>query len=339
MQFKDYYAILGVARDADSAEIKKAYRKLAHRYHPDISQDPEGEEKFKEVNEAYKTLKDPELRRAYDELGTHRSGEQFKPPPDWASHFSQAGGGGFSTGDYASQGGFEGIDLGDLFEELSRARTGGAGFRAHGQRTREGFSMPGQDFEVVARITLAQAHEGTLLDLHLEMPEYLPNGTLQRIPVEFKARIPKGVVEGQRLRLAGKGGKGLHGGKNGDLYLHIELIPDPCFRSEGHDLILDLPLNPWEAALGTQVQVPTLHGPVTLKVPPGVQSGQKLRLQGKGLSRPSGENGDLYAVVSVLIPKNLSDAERKLLETLKETTTFHPRVGLKGWPDSHGRPT
>ena len=335
MQFKDYYKILGIDRDAGQDEIKKAYRKLAHRYHPDISKDPEGEEKFKEVNEAYKTLKDPELRKAYDELGTHRAGEQFKPPPDWASHFSQPGGGGFSTGDYASAGGFEGIDLSELFEELARSRSGARG--GQGSRAGHGFAMPGQDFEVAAKISLEQAFTGTLLDLHLDMPEYDPEGRLRRVPVEFKARIPKGVVNGQRLRLAGKGGKGMHGGPSGDLYLQIEFNEHPIFKPQDHDLYLDLPISPWEAALGLQVQVPTLDGAVSLKIPAGVQAGRKLRLQGKGLPKPKSGEGDLLVIIGIAVPTHLSDEEKRLLEALREKGSFNPRAGLKGWPEAQGR--
>lgn len=339
MQFKDYYKVLGVARDAGQDEIKKAYRKLAHRYHPDISKDPEGEEKFKEINEAYKTLKDAELRKAYDELGTHRSGDQFKPPTDWASHFSQASGGGFNADDYYAAGGFEGIDLSELFEELARSRAGG-GFGQKGSSARgsgQSFAMPGQDFEVKARITLEQAYAGTLLDLHLDMPDYDDQGRIRRVPVEFRARIPKGVIEGQRLKLSGKGGKGLHGGPSGDLYLQIEFLEHPLYRSKAHDLYLDLPLSPWEAALGTQVQVPTLSGNVTLKVPEGVQAGRKLRLQGKGLPKPKGGEGDLFVLVGISIPTRLNDEEKQLLETLREKASFNPREGIRGWTDSNGR--
>jgi len=331
MKFKDYYEILGVARDATTDEIKKAYRKLAHKYHPDISKDPEGEEKFKEVNEAYKTLKDAELRKAYDELGRHSSGENFQPPPDWASHFSQAGMGGFSTSDFASAGGFEGIDLSDLFEELARTR--GAQEGGFGGTHREGrpggqgqpFARRGQDFEVMANISLVEAARGTTLGLNLEMPEYDQSGHLRRVPHSFKARIPKGVVDGQKMRLSGKGGKGLHGGKNGDLYLNISLKPDPLFRPSEHDLYLDLPVTPWEAALGTTVEVPTLDGPVSLKIPAGTPGGRKMRLSGKGLPKPKEGNGDLYVIVQIATPTHLTEQEKLLLEELSAASSFNPR--------------
>ena len=326
MKFKDYYATLGVARDASTDEIKKAYRKLAHQYHPDISKDPDGEEKFKEVNEAYKTLKDAELRKAYDELGRHSSGEQFQPPPDWASHFAQAGQGGFNTADFATAGGFEGIDLADLFEELARARGARSGFRAGQQKHGHPFPQPGQDFEVTAAVTLEQAAEGTTLELHLDMPEYDAGGHVRRVPRSFKARIPKGATDGQKLRLPGKGGQGLHGGRNGDLYLNISLKPHPLFRPSEHDLYLDVPVAPWEAALGATIEVPTLAGPVSLKIPAGITSGRKLRLAGKGLPKPRDGHGDLLVMVQVVTPTALSEREKSLLQELADVSTFKPRA-------------
>jgi curved DNA-binding protein len=319
MKFKDYYQILGVARDASTADIKKAYRKLAHQYHPDISKDPEGEEKFKEVNEAYKTLKDPELRKAYDDLGRHASGENFQPPPDWGSHFSHAGGAGFGAG-------FEGIDLSDLFAEM--ARRGGDqadGFGPRGAGHGQGFPMAGQDFEVTAPLSLEEAASGTLLELHLDMPEYDARGHVRRIPRTFKARIPKGVIDGQKMRLAGKGGKGLHGGRNGDLYLNIVLHPHALFRPSEHDLYLDLPISPWEAALGATVEVPTLDGTVSLKIPAGTPAGRKMRLVGKGLPKPHDGHGDLFIIVQVALPTELNERERELYRELAKASSFNPR--------------
>jgi len=329
MKFKDYYETLGVSRDADTAAIKKAYRKLAHQYHPDISKDPQGEEKFKEVNEAYKTLKDPELRKAYDELGRHAAGENIQPPPDWASHFSQAGMGGFSTADFASAGGFEGIDLSDLFEELARARGGQGDHRGFSQAgsARQGkpMPMPGQDFEVLARIGLEEAAKGTLVELNLDMPDYDAAGHLRRVPRSFKARIPKGVVDGQKLRLPGKGGKGLNGGKDGDLYLTIALQPHPWFRPSEHDLYLDVPVAPWEAALGATIEVPTLDGSVSLKVPAGSPSGRKMRLAGKGLPKPRDGHGDLYVMLQIAMPPQMTESEREWWQQLAQASAFNPR--------------
>jgi curved DNA-binding protein len=305
MKYKDYYTALGVERTATEEEIKTAYRKLARKYHPDVSKEPGAEEKFKEVSEAYKTLKDPEKRKAYDQLGSHKPGEEFRPPPDWGAHF---GGGGFS---------FEDLDLSDLFESLATGRRGGP-------RQRD-MRIPGQDYEVTAHITLEDAFTGAMLDLNLTVPERDEQGLLQRVQRTFKVRIPKGATEGQRMRVPGKGGKGINGGRDGDLYLNIALHPHPLFRAEGHDLYLDLPLTPWEAALGATVEVPTLAGPVALKVPPGTRAGQKLRLTGRGLPKPHEGAGDLFAVAQVVVPTVLTERERALFKELADASTFNPR--------------
>ena len=306
MKYKDYYAVLGLDRNASSEEIKKAYRKLAHKYHPDVSKDPAGEEKFKEVAEAYETLRSPEKRSAYDQLGTHRPGQEFQPPPDWGQQF---GDGGFS---------FEGVDLADLFAGLAANRHGA------GRRTRQ-FRMPGQDYEVTTQISLEEAYRGTEVELNLTVPEYDEEGFVRRVPRTFKVRIPKGATSGQRLRLPGRGGKGLEGGRDGDLYLNIEFRPHPLFRVNGHDLYVDLPLAPWEAVLGGTVEVPTLGGPVHLKVPPNSRAGQKLRLAKRGLPRPKGAEGDLYAIVHIVVPATTSERERELFTALAQGSTFNPR--------------
>ncbi|MEN9879737.1 MAG: hypothetical protein RIQ55_383 [Pseudomonadota bacterium] len=327
MKFKDYYEILGVARDASADEIKKAYKKLAHKYHPDISKDPEGEEKFKEVNEAYKTLKDPELRKAYDQLGRHNPGEQFRPPPGWEQYAQGAsgfGGGGFGAGGFEGAG-FEDIDLSELFAQMGRQRGAYAG-RAQGAHTSgQAFKAPGQDFEVTAHISLDEAAKGTTLELNLEMPEYDAQGRMHRVPQVFKARIPKGATDGQKMRLPGKGGKGFNGGANGDLYLNIALHPHPLFRPDGHDLFLDLPVTAWEAALGAEIDVPTLDGTVRMKIPAGTPAGRKLRLGGRGLPKPKEGAGDLYVIVQIATPTELSDAEKALYQQLSEASTFNPR--------------
>ncbi|MBS0336901.1 MAG: DnaJ domain-containing protein [Proteobacteria bacterium] len=306
MKYKDYYEILGVPRDADDDAIKKAYRKLAHKYHPDVSKDPAGEEKFKEIAEAYATLKDADKRAAYDRLGSHSPGQDFQPPPDWGTQYGEQ--------DLR----FEDIDLSDLLAGLAGGRQRGAGRRGT-------MAMPGEDYEVTARISLEDAYAGTLVDLNLSVPEYDANGRLHRVPRVFKARIPKGATHGQRLRLRGKGGKGFHGGRDGDLYLNIELVPHALFRPSGHDLYLDLPLAPWEAALGATVAVPTLAGTVHLKVPAGTAAGSKLRLSGRGLPTPHGKPGDLYAIAQIAVPPKLSEAERELFQKLAAGSTFDPR--------------
>ncbi len=322
MKYKDYYEILGVKRDASADEIRKAYRKLAQKYHPDVTKDPEGEEKFKAVAEAYQTLKDPEKRKAYDELGTHAPGENFRPPPDWEQQFRERQG----NGDASFS--FDDLDLGDLFESLRGRSRGGAHSRASMQ-------IPGEDFEATVHLALEDAYRGTQVDLHLEMPEIDEQGRMRRVPRTLKARIPKGATDGLRLRLRGQGGKGFNGGPNGDLYLNVALHPHALFRPNGHDLYIDLPLAPWEAALGATIEVPTLSGPVTLKVPPATTAGRKLRLGKKGLPKPSGGEGDLYAIVQIVNPTVLSDRERALFKELADNATFDPRAHFN--PErSHG---
>ncbi|HEX4984751.1 MAG TPA: DnaJ C-terminal domain-containing protein [Burkholderiales bacterium] len=306
MKYKDYYEILGVARDASEADIKKAYRKLAHKYHPDVSKDAGTEEKFKEVAEAYQTLKDPEKRAAYDDLGSHRPGEEFQPPPDWGR---QSGAGNFS---------FDDVDLSDLFAHL------GGGFRAGGRRGAN-FAIPGQDYEVAAPITIEDAYRGTELDLNLSVPEIDEHGRMRRVPLAFKARIPRGVTDGERLRLPGKGGKGINGGPDGNLYLNITLKPHALYRASGHDLYIDLPLAPWEAVLGASVEVPTLAGPVRLKIPAGTGTGQKLRLAGRGLPHRKEGQGDLFAIVQVVVPPVPGEREKALFQELAGASHFNPR--------------
>ena len=328
MQFKDYYEILGLSRQASAGDIKKAYRKLAHQYHPDISKDPKGEEKFKEVNEAYRTLKDPELRKAYDELGRHQPGEEVRPPPEWGSHFSQAPGGGFDPDDFNRAGGFEGINLADLFEELSRSRGAGGAYQRQPQK--------GQDYEVAATLSLEEAAHGTTLDLEFQVQGLDASGRPVRLPHHFKARIPKGVVDGQKMRLRGKGGKGLHGGGDGDLYLTINLLPHPFLRPIGHDLHFDVPLTPAEAILGATIKLPTLEGFVSLTIPPLSPQGKKMRLPQKGLPKPKEGAGDLIVHLVIAIPDQISEGERHLYEQLKGVSGFHPRERLEAFLHPQG---
>ncbi len=314
MKFKDYYEALGVARDASDADIKKAYRKLAHKYHPDVSKDPEGEEKFKDVAEAYATLKDAEKRAAYDQLGRHRTGEDFVPPRDWQQHFAQQSNG--SGGMH-----FEDIDLSDLFAAFA-SHEGGGGGRA---RTRARATRPGQDFEVSAPVTLEQIHAGAEIDIELAVPEAGDDGMPHRVAKTFRVKIPKGAENGQRLRLVGRGGAGSNGGRSGDLYLVLALQPHPIYRVTGKDLYLDLPLAPWEAVLGASVEVPTLAGAVEMNIPAGTSAGRKLRLAKRGL--PSkGEPGDLYAIVRIEVPASPSPRERELYGELQEVSGFDPRA-------------
>ena len=301
MKYKDYYKILGVERKASEDEIKKAYRKLARKYHPDVSKEANAKERFQEVSEAYETLRDKEKRAAYDSLGSFRPGQDFRPPPDWFDRF----GGGRSED-------LHGVDLSELFEQMgifgrAQRRTGGFGRKA---------AFPGEDYEVAVRLTLEEAARGT-------------ERTVQLDGRAFTARIPRGATDGQRLRLRAKGGPGVNGGPPGDLYLQIARDPHALFRASGHDLEIDVPVTPWEAALGAEVEVPTLEGRLKMKVPPGSGSGQKLRLSGKGLPKPGGGAGDLYAVLNIAVPATLTDREKKLYEELRETSRFDPRVRFR----------
>jgi curved DNA-binding protein len=324
MKYTDYYATLGVARDAPEAEIKKAYRRLARQYHPDVSKDPDGERKFKEVAEAWATLRDPEKRAAYDQLGQHGPGEEFQPPPDWARRYGAGAGGSAGNAGGAQGFSFDDVDLSDLFAELSRGRAGGArpGAGAAGAGAR---AMRGEDYEASAQISLEDAFNGAIVELDLAIPDYDAEGRLTRRSRPFKARIPRGATDGQRLRLPGKGGRGWNGGRDGDLYLNISLRPHALFRADGHDLYLDLPLAPWEAALGATVEVPTLSGEVRLKVPPATPAGKQLRLAGRGLPNPRGGAGDLFAIVQVVVPTVLDDTEKNLFEQLAAASKFAPR--------------
>ena len=307
MKYKDYYAILGVARDATPDVIKKSYRKLARKYHPDVSKEPDAEAKFKAMAEAYETLKDSEKRAAYDQLGSHASGQEFRPPPDWEQHFARG------------QATFDDIDLADLFAGL-----GGRG----GSRRRADPTAPiaGSNYEAAVKVTLEQAFHGTEIEMDLSLPEYDQNGVAHRVPRVVTVRIPRGVTDGQKLRVPGKGGKGVRGGRAGDLYLDINVASHKLFRVDGRDLFVDLPLAPWEAVLGTSVQLPTPAGPVNLKVPAGTRAGQQLRLTGRGLARPEGAAGNLYAIVHIAVPTVLDDAQRALFQQLADASTFNPRA-------------
>ena len=311
MKYKDYYKILGVERAANEEQIKKAYRKLARKYHPDVSKEKDAEEKFKEVAEAYEVLKDAEKRKAYDTMGSYQPGQEFRPPPDWEQQFHR--------------GGFQDVEDIDLFDLLSGLGRGG--FRAGGTGRGAGaFRMRGQDYEVTAHLSVEDAARGTELEIPLPVTEMSEDGQLRRTTKTVKVRIPKGATDGQRLRVPGKGGLGHGGASDGDLYVNIQLRPHDLFRVSGHDLYLELPVAPWEAALGAEVQIPTLDGRVSVKIPPGSRAGQKLRVRGKGLPRPSGGEGDLYAVLQVVTPSVLSEREKQLYRELQQASSFNPRA-------------
>ncbi|ACL74028.1 DnaJ C-terminal domain-containing protein [Thioalkalivibrio sulfidiphilus] len=312
MEYKDYYKLLGVSRTASQDEIKKTYRKLARKYHPDVSKEPNAEERFKEINEAYEVLGDADKRRAYDDLGANwKSGQDFRPPPGWEDIFS-GGFRGAGPGAGRAGPGFGGGEAGfsDFFESLF----GGGARRAGGRRPGGGFQARGADQTARIEITLEQAAHGG------SMPVQLGNGR------KLQVKIPAGVTEGQRIRLAGQGGPGAGGGPSGDLFLEVAIRPHPWFRVEGRDLHLDLPVTPWEAALGATVNVPTLGGRVELKIPPGSQSGRRLRLKGKGLAgKPP---GDQYVTLQIHTPPAGSEAARKFYERMQKEMPFDPRAHL-----------
>lgn len=305
MKYKDYYAALDVPIDADLAQIKKAYRKLARLHHPDVSKAPDAEARFKDAAEAYATLKDPEKCAAYDELGRRPPGEEFSAPPHWRN-------------DYASEStAFDNAELADWLASLGRR---------HGGTAREAAPRHGTDYETAVRISLEDANRGTTVSLDLKDGEGAK--TLQ-------VTIPPGVTEGQKLRLRGKGGKGQQGGADGDIYLHITISPHAVFQSDGHDLYFELALAPWEAALGTDVEVPTLEGPVVLTVPAGTQSGHKLRLRDRGMSNSRGGRGHLYATLRIDVPNTLTERERDLFRQLAQASTFNPRGTTKTKENDH----
>jgi curved DNA-binding protein len=307
MQYKDYYRTLGVERSATPEEIKKAYRRLARKFHPDVSKEKNAEERFKAVGEAYDVLGDPEKRAAYDRLGYYQPGQNFRPPPDWQQQFGRGRPGGFED--------YDGLDLGDLFQGLfgaGGARAGGFGGIGGGGAGRGGRRSVRPAAEAEVTISLEEALRGTERTFQLAAPD----GTQYPITV----RIPKGAVDGTRMRVPSRG-------VAGDIALTIRIAPHPRFRPDGHDLSIDVPLTPSEAALGASVEVPTPEGRVRIKVRPGSASGQKLRIPGKGLPRPRGEAGDLYAVLQIVTPVDLSERERKLYEQLAAASTLDPRAG------------
>jgi curved DNA-binding protein len=302
---RDYYEALGVPRDASAEDIRGAYRRLARQYHPDVNKEPGAEDRFKEISEAYEVLRDPEKRAQYDRLGAN-----------WRAARGPSGPGGFDDSFRAGDGSadpfgdaFGGDRFSDLFESVfARGRRGraGGGF--------DGFSMRGTDHEAVLEVTLEESARGGRRRLSVEGV-----GTVE-------VDIPPGVRDGQRIRLAGQGGEGIGGGPSGDLFLRIRLRPHPRFRVEGRDLFVDLPVAPWEAALGAEVPVPTLDGSARVKVPSGSSSGRRLRLRGQGLpDSGGGPGGNLYAVVMIHVPKKLSKRERELFEQLSATSKFNPR--------------
>jgi curved DNA-binding protein len=316
MEFKDYYEILGVKRDASKDEIQRAYRKLARQYHPDVNKEPGAEDTFKEVGEAYEVLKDPEKRAKYDRYGAAWKAAQQQggsPPPEYEDIWFDISG--------APEGTFSGFSgFSDFFEQLfgadtrRRGATGGAG--ARGQRW--DWVMPGMDREARLTLTLEELAQGGPREVSLTDPETGQTKT-------YTVTIPKGVRPGQRIRLAGQGSPGAGGAPPGDLYLLVDLLPHPRLRLEGDDLYTTLQVAPWEAALGAEVELKTLDGAVHVKVPPGPSSGRKIRLKGKGWPHARRGPGDLYAEIRIMVPSSLTDDERQAYETLAKASPFIAR--------------
>jgi curved DNA-binding protein len=303
MQFRDYYEVMDLPRDAKAEDIKRAYRRLARKYHPDVSKEPDAEARFKELGEAYEVLKDPEKRAAYDQLGSRwKEGQEFDPPPDWDFHFEgEPDAGAFS----------------DFFETLF----GGA---AHAQGSRRSaFRARGNDTQAQIAVSVEEAFSGTTRSLSLEQVERDETGRPVRKTRQLNVRIPAGVTEGQQIRLAGQGNPGIGGGPSGDLFLRVHLLPHPTFKVQGKDISVELPVTPWEAALGETIRVPTLSGSVDLRIPKGSQSGRRLRLKGKGLHGTPA--GDQYVVLRIVTPEAETPAHEEIYRKMAETMPMNPR--------------
>ena len=314
VQFRDYYETLGVSKTASADEIKSAFRKLARKHHPDMAKPKEksaAEEKFKQINEAYEVLSDPEKRQKYDQLGADwNQPGGFQPPPDWGRG---GAGGGFRRYAGGNGGGVEfefgGTGFSDFFEAFFGGGRGESAFGGAGFGRRPATAERGQDVEADIMVTLEEALNGSKRQVSLRRAGSNKTET-------YQVKIPRGVHEGQRIRLAGQGEAGPRGGKSGDLFLRVRLARHPDFSVEGSDLIYELALEPWQAALGTEVDVPTMEGKRRLKIPPGTQSGQRFRLRERGLPTANGGRGNLYVVVQIAIPKKLSEAEREIWQRL-----------------------
>ncbi|MDB5919915.1 MAG: cytochrome biosis protein [Massilia sp.] len=304
MEYKDYYQTLGVEKAASADEIKKAYRKLVRKYHPDVSKLKDADSKTKEINEAYEVLGDAEKRAAYDELGTgRRPGQEFQPPPDWASAF---GGGGGADSDFFS----------DLFANVGRrGRAGGPN---------GGYQARGEDIHAAIAVDLVDVYHGATRTVTMRVPQRDAAGRVLMTDKSIEVKIPKGVLPGQQLRLAGQGHPGMGGGGGGDLFLEIQLNPDRRYRIDGSQVYETVPVTPWEAALGASIAVPTPSGNVEVTVPAGSQTGRKLRLKGRGI--PANPPGDLYLVLEVVLPPADNDKARALYETMARELAFNPRA-------------
>lgn len=313
MQYKDYYAVLGVPREATAEEIKKAFRRLARKYHPDVSKEKDAEQRMKEVNEAYAVLSDPEKRAAYDNLGQgYRPGEEFRPPPDWDAGFE------FSAHGFSPR---EAADFSEFFSQLFGGLGAGRGFRA----SRGGFRTQGEDHHAKVYLDIEDAYTGVTRQVSLRVPRMDAKGRLSLETRTLNVKIPKGVREGQIIRLAGQGAPGVGGGPAGDLLLEVHFKPHPRFRPDGRDLHMTLPVAPWEAALGSVIAVDLPSGPVKVRIPEGAQSGKQLRVRGKGI--PGEPPGDLLLEVQVVLPPADTPRAREFYERMARELAFDPRQG------------
>lgn len=315
MEYKDYYKIMGLERDAGQEDIKRAYRKLARKYHPDVSKEADAELRFKELGEAYEVLKDPEKRAAYDQLGANwKAGQDFKPPPNWDYGFE------FSDGGFAGAGpaGFS-----DFFEELFGGARGGEHFHYHST-----YQPRGQDHYAKVAIDLEDAYHGSTRTISLQVPELDSNGHMRLRQRTLNVKIPAGVKEGQQIRLTGQGAASPGSGTKGDLYLEIHFRPSSLYQVDGRDLHMQLPVTPWEAALGATVKMPAPTGSLELKIPPGSSSGAKLRLKGRGI--PGNPAGDIYVTLKVIVPAATNAQVKSLYEELARKAAFDPRAGMEG---------
>ena len=318
VQYKDYYQTLGVARTASADEIKKSFRRLAREFHPDVAKDKKkAEEKFKEINEAYEVLSDPDKRKKYDELGANwKSGADFRPPPGQG----RPGGRGFRGGHAGEDEEFHfgGTGFSDFFEQMFGSRMRGAGgFGQGGRFAPEDMAERGADIEGDIMVTLEEAERGSVRTVNIRHADRNES---------HQVKIPAGISEGQKLRLTGRGESGRGGGEAGDLYLRVRFAKHPDFDVDGHNLIYELELAPWEAALGAEISVPTLDARVNIKIPAGTPSGQKLRVRDRGLKQRDGTRGDLMVITKIVVPAKASAAAKKLWEQLAQETEFNPRT-------------
>ena len=325
MEFKDYYTLMGVARDASPDDVKRAYRKLSRKYHPDVSKEKNAEARFKEIGEAYEVLKDPEKRAAYNQLGANwKEGQEFRPPPEWNAGSEHAGKGAQWETNRAGAG-----DHSDFFETLFRQ--GFADTTTRGGSRHSGFDAPGQDRHAKIQIDLEDSYSGATRTLSLRVPEMSDQGHVIPREHQITFTVPKGIRAGQHIRLAGQGASGVGQGGAGDLYLDVEFRPHLLYRMDKHDVYLDLPIAPWEAVLGGEVEAPTPTGRVEVTIPAGSAAGRKLRLKGRGL--PSGTPGDFYFVLQIVNPAADTDSAKSFYETMaKHFSSFKPRAKLEGQP-------